>query len=163
MVTWLAWLSIALALLVTAINLWIMWVQFSAASRRPAEPGPPAEHPLERRSEAEHEPHILLEQLDERGYLSSRKLRMGCAAALCKTPFGARIVAGKNGLEEPQYAWDYTSVRQAKEALLDTRFRTEQKKGIVVSEGGSGFYPVTEPRNYFRRWKYTADGQMKRF
>ena len=30
---------------------------------------------------------------------------MGCEAAICRTPLGARIIAGKHSLKEPQYAW----------------------------------------------------------
>lgn len=88
---------------------------------------------------------------------------MGCEAAVCRTPLGARIVAGKGGLEEPQYAWDYTSVAQAHKALAQVNFRTDRKKGIVVEESCGGFYPAAEPRGYLRRWKYIADGQMRRF
>jgi hypothetical protein len=35
---------------------------------------------------------FTLEEVDELGYVSSRKLHMGCEAALCRTPFGASIV-----------------------------------------------------------------------
>ena len=88
---------------------------------------------------------------------------MGCEAAMCRTPFGARIVAGKSNLEGPQYAWDYASVAQAHKALAEAKFSTDRKEGIVVGESGSGFYPAAEPSDYFRRWKYTADGQLQRF
>lgn len=162
--TWLAWSAIALAALVTVLNAWMTWQRLADASRRPAEPGNLEEYPLGRRSKAKHhEPPSILGELDERGYLSRRGLQMGCEAAICQTPFGARIVAGKSSLEEPQYAWDYTSITQAHKALACAKFRTDPKEGIVVDEFGNGFYPAAEPRDYSRRWKYAADGQMQRF
>lgn len=88
---------------------------------------------------------------------------MGCEAAICRTPFGARILAGRGGLEEPQYAWDYASLAQAQKALAQVKFRTDRKEGIVVEKSFSGFYPAAEPSDYLRRWKYTADGQVQRF
>lgn len=164
MMTWIAWVVIALAALVTAVNAWMTWQRLADASRRPAEPGDLEEYPLGRRSKAKHhEPPGILGELDERGYLSRRRLQAGCEAAMCRTPFGARIVAGKSDLEEPQYAWDYTSVAQAQKALAQAKFRMDRKEGIVVEESGSGFYPAAEPSEYLRRWKYTTDGQMQRF
>ena len=160
MMTWLAWLVVALATLVAAVNLWMTWQRLSDAYRRPAEPEAPEEDPSERQPEAEHnDPPAVLGELDERGYLSSRKLQMDCEAAICQIPGGARVVAGKIGLQQPQYAWDYISVPQARKALVHAKFSTDPKEGIVIDE----FYPVAEPRNYFRRWKYTADRQMQRF
>ena len=105
--------------------------------------------------------HLLfvLGELDERGYIYSRKLLMGCEAAICRTPSGARIVAGKCGLREPQYAWDYMSVAQAHKALVHAKIRTDPKRGIVVN----GSYPAAEPDNYFRRWKHTTEGRVERF
>ena len=88
---------------------------------------------------------------------------MDCEAAICRTPFGARIVAGKCDLQEPQYAWDYASVQQAQKALASAKFRTDSKEGILVGDEFSSFYPATEPRNYSRRWKYTTGAQMWRF
>jgi hypothetical protein len=162
--TWLAWSVIALAALVTAVNAWMTWQRLANASRRPAEPGDLEEHPLGRRSKAKRdEPPNILDELDERGYLSRKSLKEGCEAAICRTPFGARIVAGRGGLEEPQYAWDYTSVTQAHRALALAKFIMDRKEGVVVEESCSGFYPATEPHEYLRRWKYTADGQMQRF
>jgi hypothetical protein len=104
-----------------------------------------------------------LAELDERGYIFRRRLQMGCEATICRTPCGARIVAGKSGLEEPQYAWDYTSVAQAHKALKYAKFRTNRTEGIVVEEFGSTYYPAAQPHDYSRRWRYTADGQMRRF
>ncbi len=164
MMTWLAWMAIVLATLVGAVNLWMTWQRLSDAYRRPAEAETPEELPPESQPEVEHDdPPAVLGELDERGYLSSRKLQTGCEAAICRTPVGARVVAGKSGLEEPQYAWDYASVRQAQKALVHAKFTTNPKEGIIVDEFGSGFYPAAEPRNYSRRWKYTSDGQMQRF
>lgn len=161
MMTWLAWTAIALATLVAAVNLWMTWQRLADAYRRPAEPEAPEEHPSKHQLEVEHDdpPPAILEELDERGYLFSKRLQMGCEAAICRIPVGARVVAGKRGLEEPQYAWDYTSVAQAQKALAHAKFRTDPKEGIIVDE----FYPGAEPRNYSRRWKYTSDGQMQRF
>ncbi len=70
-----------------------------------------------------------------------------------------------NAVEELRYAWYYTSVAQAQKALASAKFRTDPKEGILVigDEFSSSFYPATEPRNYSRRWKYTTDGQMRRF
>jgi hypothetical protein len=162
--TWLAWSVIALAALVTAVNAWMTWQRLADATRRPAEPGNLEEHFLGRRSKAKHhEPPDILGELDEQGYLSRKSLKGGREAAVCRTPFGARIVAGKSDLEEPQYAWDYTSVAQAHKALAQAKFRTDRKKGIVVEESFRGFYPAAEPSDYLRRWKYTNDGQMQRF
>ncbi len=164
MMTWLAWSVIALAALVTAVNAWMTWQRLADASRRPAEPGDLEEYPLGRRSKAKHhEPPNILSELDERGYLSRKSLKGGCEAAICRTPFGARIVAGKSNLEEPQYAWDYASLAQAHKALTQAEFTTDRKEGIVVEEPGSGYYSAVEPSDYFRRWKYTADGQVQRF
>jgi hypothetical protein len=159
MMTWLAWAAIALATLVTAVNAWMTWQKLSGASRTPDELDDPQEQPSRRRPKVEHEPPGL----DEQGYLYRRRLKGDCEAAICRTPFGARIVAGTRRLEEPQYAWDYTSVVQAHGALARVSFNTDPERGIVVEEIGSGSYPVAEPRNYVRRWKYTAEGQMQRF
>ena len=88
---------------------------------------------------------------------------MGCEAAICRTPSGARIVAGKRDLKEPQYAWDYTSVQLAEKALVYAEFNTHPKEGIIgVDELGRGSYPAAEPRASFRRWRYTSEGQMER-
>ena len=98
---WVAWFMLALEGLVIAISLWMMWVMVSEASRAPADPSSVVEHP----PEAKDEPALFtLEEVDERGYVSSRRLHMGCEAAVCRAPFGARIVAGRNYLKEPQYA-----------------------------------------------------------
>lgn len=162
--TYLAWSAIALAVLVAALNAWMTWQRLAGASRRPAEPGDLEEYSSGRHSKAEHDESLnVLGELDERGYISRRRLQMGCEAAICRTPFGARIVAGKSGMEEPQYAWDYPSVAQAHKALARANFRTDSKEGIVVEEFGSTFYPAVEPRDCFRRWRYTTDGQMQRF
>ncbi|HSK85932.1 MAG TPA: hypothetical protein VK902_21375 [Rubrobacter sp.] len=162
--TYLAWSAIALAVLVAALNAWMTWQRLAGASRRPAELEDLEEYASGRRSKGEHdEPLSVLGELDERGYTSRRRLRMGCEAAICRTPFGARIVAGKSGLEEPQYAWDYPSVARAHKALKYAKFRTNRNEGIVVEGFGSTFYPAAEPRDYSRRWRYTADRQMRRF
>ena len=160
--TWLAWSVIALAILVTALNAWMTWQRLADASRMPTERVGLQDRSSGRRSKAEHETSGTLEELDDRGYLYRRRLQEGCEAAVCRTPFGARIVAGKNRLEEPQYAWDYTSVVQTHKALVEARFRTEPKEGIVIGEPDGNFYLAAEPRDYSRRWKYTAEGQMQR-
>jgi hypothetical protein len=180
---WLAWFTLALEGLVIALGLRIMWVMVSEASRAPAEPVPPAEHPPERPLARSLEPLpeakddsssirededlpalFTLEEVDERGCLSSRKLHMGCEAAVCRTPFGARIVAGRRSLKEAQYAWDYASVRLAQKALVYAEFNTHPRDGIIgVEDFERGSYAAAEPRDYFRRWRYTADGRMERF
>jgi hypothetical protein len=110
---WFASFMLALELLVIAISLWMMWAMISEASRTPADPSPPMDHPPQRPlaqsvkhlPKAKDEPALFtLEEVDERGYVSSRRLHMGCEAAVCRAPFGARIVAGRNYLKEPQYA-----------------------------------------------------------
>lgn len=180
---WLAWFMLALESLVIAVSLWIMWVMISEASREPADPFSAVEHPPERppAQSLKHPPEakdesssfrrdedlpalFTLEEVDERGYLSSRKLHMGCEAAVCRTPFGAKIVAGRRSLKEPQYAWDYASVRLAEKALVYAEFNTHPRDGIIgPGNFGRGSYPAAEPRDYFRRWRYTADGRMERF
>jgi hypothetical protein len=179
---WVVWFMLALESLVIAISLWIMWVMVSEASRAPADPFSPVEHPPEYPPERpperplawspEHSPEtrevdpalFTLDEVDERGYVSSRKLHMGCEAAIYRTPFGARIVAGRGPLNEPQYAWDYASVRLAEKALVYAEFNTHPKDGIIgVDDLGRGSYPAAEPLDYFRRWRYTTDGRMKRF
>ena len=172
---WVAWFMLALESLVVALSLWIMWVMVSEASRAPVDPSSVVEHPPERplaqppeyRPEPKHEdfPTLFdLEEADERGYVSSRELHMGCEAAVCRTPFGAKIVAGRRSLTEPQFAWDYASVRLAEKALVYAEFNTHPKDGIIgVEDFGRGPYPAAEPQDYFRRWKYTVDGQMERF
>jgi hypothetical protein len=170
---WVAWVRLTLESVVIALSLWMMWVMISEASRAPADPLSPVEHPperpvaqpLERSAEARDDPALFaLEGVDERGYVSSRKLHMGCEAAICRTPFGAKIVAGRHSLKEPQYAWDYVSVRLAEKALVYAEFNTHPRDGIIgVEDFGRGFYPAAEPQDYFRRWRYTADGQMERF
>ncbi len=170
---WVVWIMLALESLVIAISLWMMWVMVSEASRAPADPTSPVEHPPERplAQSLEHPPEtrddpalFTLEEVDERGYVSSRKLRMGCEAAIYRTPFGARIVAGRRPLKEPQYAWDYASVRLAEKVLVYAEFNTHPRDGIIgVEDFGRGSYPAAEPLYYFRRWGYTTDGRMERF
>ena len=170
---WVAYFMLVLEGLVIAISLGIMWVMISEVSRALTDPFSPVEHPperplvrpLEHSPEARDNPALFtLEEVDERGYLSSRKLHMGCEAAVCRTPFGARIVAGRRSLKEPQYAWDYASVRLAEKALVYAEFNTHPRDGIIgVEDFGRGTYPAAEPQDYFRRWRYTADGQLERF
>ena len=172
---WVAWFMLALEGVVIALSLWMMWVMISEASRAPADPSSVVEHPPERplaqppeyRPEPKHEdlPALFdLEEADERGYVSSRKLHMGCEAAVCRTPFGAKIVAGRHSLKEPQYAWDYASVRRAEKALVYAEFSTHPRDGITgVEDVGRGSYPAAEPLDYFSRWRYTTDGRMERF
>jgi hypothetical protein len=170
---WVVWIMLALESLVIAISLWMMWVMVSEASRAPADPTSPVEHPPERplAQSLEHPPEtrddpvlFTLEEVDERGYVSSRKLHMGCEAAIYRTPFGARIVAGRRPLKEPQYAWDYASVRLAEKVLVYAEFNTHPRDGIIgVEDFGRGSYPAAEPLYYFRRWGYTTDGRMERF
>ncbi len=164
MMTWIAWLVIVLVLLVVVLNLWMMWQRLSDATRMPVEPSSTlAEHTAKHQQEAELIPPTILGDLDERGYVSSRKLPMGCEAAICRTPSGARIVAGKRDLQEPQYAWDYASVRLAEKALVYAEFNTHPREGIIgVEDFGRGSYPAAEPRDFFRRWRYTSEGQMER-
>jgi hypothetical protein len=165
---WFAWFMLALESLVIAISLWLMWAMVSEASRAPSDAFPPAEdppaHSPERPPEASDDPaRFTLEEVDERGYVSSRKLHMGCEAAICRTPLGARIVAGRRLLKEPQYAWDYASVRLAEKALVYAEFNTHPSDGIIgVEDFGRGCYLAAEPQDYFRRWRYTADWQMER-
>ncbi len=164
MVTWLAWLVIALALLVIVLNLWMMWQRLSDATRMDADSEEQADYLSKGQPEAAQAPPSVLGELDERGYLTSRVLPMGCEAAICRTPFGARIVAGKRDLKEPQYAWDFASVQLAEKALAYAEFNTHPKEGIIgVDEPGRGSYPAAEPQDYSRRWRYTADGRMERF
>jgi hypothetical protein len=170
---WVAWLMLVLEGLVIAISLGIMWGMISEASRAPADPfsavehtpEPPLAQSLERLPESKDAlAPFTLEEVDERGYLSSRKLHMGCEAAVCRTPFGARIVAGRRSLKEAQYAWDYASVRLAEKALVYAEFNTHPRDGIIgVEKSGRGFYPAAEPQDYFRRWRYTAERRMERF
>ena len=166
---WLAWSILALECLVIALGLWIMWVRIAEASKESADPfatvdhppPQPLEHPPEARDDSAH---FTLAEVDERGYVSSRKLHMGCEAAVCHTPFGAKIVAGRRSLKEPQYACDYTSVRLAEKALVYAEFNTNPVDGIIgVDDFERGTYPAAEPRNYICRWRYTPDGQMERF
>ncbi len=180
---WVVWCTLALEILVIALGLRIMWAMIWEASRAPADPSSSVEHPRERspaqsprkQSESKDEASSLgadegfpaqftLEEVDERGYLSTRKLHMGCEAAMCRTPFGARIVAGRSPLKEPQYAWDYASVRLAEKALVYAEFNTHPSEGITGAEDhGRGRYAAAEPWDYFRRWRYTTEGQMERF
>ncbi|HET7271070.1 MAG TPA: hypothetical protein VFI90_08270 [Rubrobacter sp.] len=161
MMTWLAWSAIALATLVAAVNAWITWRKLSGAYQTPVELEDLHEQSSGRRSKVGQEPPGITGDIDERGYFYRRRLQGGCEAAICCTPFGARIVAGASRLEVPQYAWDYTSVDQAHSALVQATFNTDPERGIVIDD--VGFYPGAEPRDYARRWRYTADGQMQRF
>ena len=176
---WAAYLMLALEIFVIVLGLWMMWLMISEASRSPADPFSAAEdHPVrfsERSTVARDEGSSLrehegfpalstLDEVDERGYVSSRKLQMGCEAAVCRTPFGARIVAGRGSLREPQYAWDYASVRLAEKALVYAEFNTHPIEGVIgVEDAQRGYFQAAEPRNYFRRWRYTAEGRMERF
>ena len=170
---WLAWFTLALESLVIALSLRIMWVMISEASRASAEPFSAVRHTparplaqsLDPPPESKDDPALfILEEVDERGYMSSRKLQMCCEAAVCRTAFGARIVAGRRSLKEPQYAWDYASVRLAEKALVYAEFNTHLRDGIIgVDDCGRGSYPAAEPQDYFRRWRYTAGGRMERF
>jgi hypothetical protein len=165
---WFAWFMLALESLVIAIVLWLMWAMVSEASREPGDAFPPAEDPpahwLDPTPETSDDPaRFTLEEVDERGYVSSRKLHMGCEAAVCRTLVGARIVAGRRSLKEPQYAWDYASVRQADKALAYAEFSTHPTEGIIgVEDMGRGPYPAAEPGQYLRRWRYTSEGRMER-
>jgi hypothetical protein len=166
---WFAWFTLALESLVVAIGLWLMWAMVSEASRAPADAFPPVEDlpasPLEHPPEPSDDPaRFTLEEVDERGYVRSRKLHLGCEAAICRTPLGARIVAGRLSLEEPQYAWDYASVRLADKALAYAEFDTHPRRGIIgVEDLGRGPYPAAEPGQYLGRWRYTPEGLMERF
>ena len=166
---WFAWFMLALECLVIGIGFWITWTMVSEASRRPPDPWSP-EHPPVRppapspdNEQSADDPSLFaLEQVDERGYVSSRKLHMGCEAAVCRTPFGARIVAGRSSLEEPQYAWDYASVRLADKALAYAEFNTHPIEGIIgVEEHGP--YQAAEPQEYSRRWRYSPEGHLEKF
>ena len=158
---WFAWFMLALESLIIAIGLWIMWKMVSEASRVPAGPTFPAEHPPEAGDRAGL---FALERVDERGYVSSRKLHMGCEAAVYRTPLGARIVAGRRSLNEPQYAWDYASLQLAAKALVYAEFNTHPMEGIIgVEEPSRGPYPAAEPKEYLRRWRYTPEGRMEKF
>jgi hypothetical protein len=182
---WVAYLMLALEILVIVLGLLMMWVMMSEAFRASVDPSSPVEHPTEhspaqaleyppqakdqdpplQEEEDEVFPALFtVKEADELGYVSSRKLHMGCEAAVCRTPFGARIVSGRRSLKEPQYAWDYASVRLAEKALVYAEFNTHPSDGIVgVEDFGRGCYAAAEPQNYFRRWRYTAEGQMERF
>jgi hypothetical protein len=168
---WFAWFMLALECLVIGIGFWITWTMVSEASRRPPDPMPPPEQPpvnppvsLPEHESADDPTLFALERVDERGYVSSRKLHMGCEAAVCRTPFGARIVAGRRSLEVPQYAWDYASVRLADKALAYAEFNTHPAEGIIgVEEPGRGPYPAAEPQEYSRRWRYTPEGHLEKF
>ena len=128
---WFAWFMLALESLVIAIGLWLMWAMVSEAS------GSAATH-SSCRGPASNPPNVLLkpattrtvhpEEVDERGYVGSRKLHMGCEAAICRIPLGARIIAGRRSLKEPQYAWDYASVRLADKALAYAEFSTHPRR-----------------------------------
>src|SRR5215212_11116226 len=90
---WFAWFMLALESLVIAIGLWLMWAMVSEASRAPTDAFPPAEdpppHTPENPPESSDDPALFtLEEVDERGYMSRRKLHMGCEAAICRTPLG---------------------------------------------------------------------------
>jgi hypothetical protein len=171
--SWLTWFILALESLVIALGLWMMWVRISEASREPTDPFSPVDHPPKRppAQSLEHPPEVrddtalfTLEKVDERGYVSSRKLHMGCEAAVCRTPFGAKIVAGRRSLKEPQYAWDYASVRLAEKALVHAEFNTHPTDGIIgIDDFERGSYPAAEPQDYLCRWRYTPDGQIERF
>jgi hypothetical protein len=157
---WFAWFMLALESLIIAIGLWIMWKMVSEASRAPAGPTPPVEHQPEAGDRAGL---FALERVDERGYVSSRKLHMGCEAAVYRTPLGARIVAGRRSLNEPQYAWDYASLQLADKALVYTEFNTHPMEGIIgVEDPGRGHYPAAEPKEYLRRWRDTPEGRMEK-
>jgi len=180
---WVVWFILALEILVIALGLRIMWVMIWEASRAPADPSSPVEHPPEHspaqslghppKSKDEdsslREDEVLpalftLREVDEQGYVSTRKLHMGCEAGVCRTPFGARIVAGRGSLKEPQYAWDYASVQMAEKALVYAEFNTHPSDGIIgVEDLERGSYPAAEPQAYFRRWRYIPEGQMESF
>src|SRR5215203_5259766 len=168
---WIAWFMLALESLVIALSLWMMWLMISEGSRAPADLFSAVEHPpeplptqsLDQPPETKDEPALFtLEEVDERGYLSSRKLHMGCEAAVCRTPFGARIVAGRRSLKEAQYAWDYASVRMAEKSLAYAEFNTHPVEGIIGIEE-HGPYPAAEPQEYSRRWRYSPEGHLEKF
>jgi hypothetical protein len=179
---WFVWFILALEILVIALGLRIMWVMIWEASRGPTDPPSPVEHPPKHSpaqslghppkakdedsslQKGERFPSVFtLEEVDERGYASTRTLHMGCEAGVCRTPFGARIVAGRGYPRGPQYAWDYAGVQMAEKALVYAEFNTHPRDGIVgVEDFERGSYPAAEPQDYFRRWRYTAEGQMER-
>jgi hypothetical protein len=179
---WVVWAILALEIVVIALGLRIIWAMISEAARAPADPSSPVEHPPEHspalslghppkakeedsslREDEDFPAVFTLEEVDQRGYVSTRKLHMGCEAAVCLTLFGARIVAGRGSLKEPQYAWDYSSVRVAEKALVYAEFSTHPREGIIgVDDLGRASYPAAEPRDYLRRWRYTFEGQMER-
>jgi hypothetical protein len=180
---WVAYFIIALEILAIALGLRIMWVMISEASRAPADSSsvvehplkhPPAQSPVQSPGAKDEDPSLrededfsalfILEGVDERGYVCSRKLHMGCEAAVCRTPIGGRIVAGRSPLKVPQYAWDYASVRLAEKALVYAKFNTHPREGIIgVEDSGRGRNPGAEPKDYLRRWRYTLEGQMESF
>src|SRR5215210_5953329 len=160
---WFVWFILALEILVIALGLRIMWVMIWEASRAPADPSSPIEHPASAKDE-DYPTLFTFEEVDERGYVSTRKLHMGCEAAVCRTPFGARILAGRRSLDEPQYAWDYASVRLADKALAYAEFNTHPVEGVIgVEDPGRGPFPAAEPQEYSRRWRYTPEGHLEKF
>ena len=147
--SWLVWIALVLAIVVSIVNAWI-------ALRRSRASGGVN---VWRRERTTGGGLASLEGVDEQGYLYSRKIGTGCVAAVAQTPFGARIVAGKYGPEgelEPQYAWDFTSVRRAENALRSTAFVTDPMAGVLVNN----LYPERQPQGYFRRWRYSEKGQI---
>ena len=92
---WVAHFLLSLESLVIALSLWMLWVMISEASQAPADPLSPVEHPPERSlaQSLEHPPKaedssfradedfaalFTLEEVNKRGYVSSRQFHMGC-------------------------------------------------------------------------------------
>jgi hypothetical protein len=96
---WFAWFILALEILVIALGLRIVWLMVWEAVRAPADPSSPSRHqpqhpprrkvkPSSRREDEDYPALFALEEVDERGYVGSRKLHTGCEAAVCRTLSG---------------------------------------------------------------------------
>src|SRR3712207_7442912 len=83
---WFVWFILALEILVIALGLRIMWLMVWEAVRAPADPSSPSRHqpqhpprrkvkPSSRREDEDYPALFALEEVDERGYVGSRKDR----------------------------------------------------------------------------------------
>jgi hypothetical protein len=145
MVTWLAWMAIALATLVATVSLWITWQRLSDTYRRPAEAGTPEEVPSEGQPEVGHDdpPPAVLGELDERATSPAGNSRWAVrlpSAVLLLEPGSSRVSGASKSRSTPgtmpAFGW--------RRRLLSTRSSTLTQGRASSVSTNPGVVPIRQ-------------------